>query len=398
MRATSGEIGGWTITGSLLESAVVANNKITLNPATPKIALVQSSVEKITIDPVEGIVGPNITYNGTSVPSFKLTPAGNLTLYGSITVTGGNAATSDQVNAKNKTFVQNDAPTNPISGYSLVAGDLWFDANDNNKQYRWSGSAWDIVQDGTIAAAKAKADTSLQQGGNEIRNASNQVTTINSTGITITGSTFSLNGAGTSTTPAANNLVINSNGITAQNGSGQTTFYINASTGDAEFKGAITSGSTVTGANITSAVDSYFGAVKLNSSNSSFEVIGADGTVYGQIYQFNNGNELILRHGNTREAGGYPTSSAFLSLNPYTISLGYTSSTGAQTRGLTLQSTAGGSSFTNATFDNMAVSSIGTNSSGTSVADTGRYFRNTIINNTSPTGSGFSVGDIWIQY
>lgn len=398
LTAQSGTIGGWTITGSLLESATVSNNKITLNPATPKIALVQSSVEKITIDPVEGIVGPNITYNGTSVPSFKLTPSGNLTLYGSITVTGGNAATSDQVNLKNKTFVQNDAPTNPISGYSLVAGDLWFDANDNNKQYRWSGSAWEIVQDGTIAAAKAKADTSLQQGGNEIRNASNQITTIDSTGIKINGTSFSLNGNGTATTASANSMVINASGITAQNGSGQTTFYINASTGEAEFKGSITSGSTITGANITSSVDSFYGAVKLNSSNSAFEVIGANGTVYGQIYQFNNGNELILRHGNSREINGYPTSSAYLTLNPYTIGLGFTNSSGSQVRGLSLQSTAGGSSFTNAYFENMAVSSIGSNSSGTSVADTGRYFRNTVINNTSPTGSGFAVGDIWIQY
>jgi hypothetical protein len=397
LTAQSGTIGGWTITGSLLESAVVDNNKITLNPATPKIALVQSSVEKITIDPVEGIVGPNITYNGTSVPSFKLTPAGNLTLYGSITVTGGNAATSDQVNAKNKTFVQNDAPTNPISGYSLVAGDLWFDANDNNKQYRWSGSAWDIVQDGTIAAAKAKADTSLQQGGNEIRNASNQVTTINSTGITITGSTFSLNGAGTATTPAANNLVINSNGITAQNSSGQTTFAINASTGNAEFTG------TVTGSRVQTFADSYYGSIRMGytegfGTGSTLEVVGANGVVSGQLYQFNNGNELILRHGSSREIGGYPTSSAYITLNPFTLAIGFTNSSGALLRGLSLESTAGGSSFTNARFENMAVSSSGANSSGTSVADTGRYFRNTVINNTSPSGSGFAIGDIWIQY
>ena len=169
------------------------------------------------------------------------------------------------------------------------------------------------------------------------------------------------------------------------------------------FNGNITStatisGGTITGANITSTNDSYFGAVKLNSSNSSFEVIGANGTVYGQIYQFNNGNELIFRHGNSREIGGYPTSSAYITLNPYTLSLGFTNSSGSLLRGLSLQSTAGGSSFTNATFENMAVSSLGANSSGTSVADTGRYFRNTVINNTSPSGSGFAIGDIWIQY
>jgi len=406
LESTSGKIGGWTINGSLIESSAANNGQIRLAPATAnggKISLLSGGVEKITIDPVEGIVGPNITYNGTSVPSFKLTPNGNLTLYGSITVTGGNAATSDQVNLKNKTFVQNDAPTNPISGYSLVAGDLWFDANDNNKQYRWSGSAWEVVQDGTIAAAKAKADTSLQQGGNEIRNASNQITTIDSTGIKINGTSFSLNGNGTATTASANSMVINASGITAQNGSGQTTFYINASTGDAEFKGTITSGSTITGSRVSTGVDSYFGSIRMGytegfGSGSTLEVVGANGSVYGQLYQFNNGNELILRHGSSREAGGYPTNSAYLTLNPYTIGLGFTNSSGAQVRGLSLQSTAGGSSFTNATFENMAVSSIGANSSGTSVADTGRYFRNTVINNVAPSGSGFAIGDIWIQY
>jgi len=260
LEAQSGKIAGWNIQGSILESATVSNNKITLNPATPKIALIQSGAEKITFDPVEGIVGPNITYNGSQVPSFKLTPSGNLTLYGSITVTGGNAATTDLVNTKNKTFYQNDAPTNPISGYSLVAGDIWFDTNDGFRQYRWSGSAWQDIRDAGIetavndaALAKSKADTSLQIGGNEIRNpTTNQITTINSTGITITGSTFSLNGAGTATTPAANSLVINSNGITAQNSSGQTTFAINASNGNAEFRGTVT-GSEIIGSSIKTA-------------------------------------------------------------------------------------------------------------------------------------------------
>ena len=38
----------------------------------------------------------------------------------------------------------------PPSG-SLNVGDLWFDTDDNNKQYRWDGSNWISVQDGTIA-------------------------------------------------------------------------------------------------------------------------------------------------------------------------------------------------------------------------------------------------------
>ena len=60
---------------------------------------------------------------------------------------------------KNKTFYQNDAPT------ASQIGDLWYDTNDGYKAYRWSGSAWDIIQDGAIitaanaaAAAQSSAD------------------------------------------------------------------------------------------------------------------------------------------------------------------------------------------------------------------------------------------------
>ena len=40
-------------------------------------------------------------------------------------------------------------------------GDLWVDTNDGNKLYRWSGSAWQSVRDATIAAAQADATTAI---------------------------------------------------------------------------------------------------------------------------------------------------------------------------------------------------------------------------------------------
>ena len=45
------------------------------------------------------------------------------------------------VNAKNQTFVQNNAPT------AVATGDLWVDSNDENKLYRWNGSSWVVVRD-----------------------------------------------------------------------------------------------------------------------------------------------------------------------------------------------------------------------------------------------------------
>lgn len=39
----------------------------------------------------------------------------------------------------------------PPSGGTYTVGDLWFDTDDGNKQYRWDGTNWISVQDGTIA-------------------------------------------------------------------------------------------------------------------------------------------------------------------------------------------------------------------------------------------------------
>ncbi len=50
-------------------------------------------------------------------------------------------ALTSTVNAKNQTFVQDDAPT------AVATGDLWVDSNDNNKLYRWNGSIWVAVND-----------------------------------------------------------------------------------------------------------------------------------------------------------------------------------------------------------------------------------------------------------
>ena len=416
LTAQSGTIGGWAINSTQIRSN--GANQISLNPSTPKIALIQGSTlnpttglyeggtEKITMDPVEGIVGPNITYNGSSVPSFKLTPNGNLTLYGSINVTGGqlqsdlntintnvtsannNATTAlNAANTKVKTYYQNDAPT----GGTYVAGDLWFDLNDGNKAYRWSGSSWEAVQD-------TKVTNALQKGGSYfIENASNQLTQINSSGIAISSSGFQIVTDQGTAVVGASKLVMNSAGITAKDASSNTTFYINALTGDAEFKGSIKSGSSISGASIQTTNDSVFGSLRLNSSGSTMEILGADGTTYGQLYQYNNGTELILRHGNARTLTNYPSGSgsptslgAMLSLNPYTITLQYANSAGTGSYGLDI-SYLGDNRFTGTL---QASSSGGANS----VGNTLRYVRNTVINNVTPSGSGFSIGDIWIQY
>jgi hypothetical protein len=64
------------------------------------------------------------------------------------------AATAAQSTAdgKNKVFRQTSAPT------ASAAGDLWFDTDDDNRIYRWSGSAWVANDLGTNALANFSAN------------------------------------------------------------------------------------------------------------------------------------------------------------------------------------------------------------------------------------------------
>lgn len=65
------------------------------------------------------------------------------------------AAATAQSTADGKitTFAQNDPPT------AEGTGDLWIDTNDDNKPYRWNGTAWVGVRDGTIATVDARVTT-----------------------------------------------------------------------------------------------------------------------------------------------------------------------------------------------------------------------------------------------
>lgn len=63
-------------------------------------------------------------------------------------------------------YFQDTAPT------GLVAedvGDLWFDSDDGNKIYRWSGSAWVATPDSAIAAAIAAAATAQATADGKVK-------------------------------------------------------------------------------------------------------------------------------------------------------------------------------------------------------------------------------------
>ena len=58
---------------------------------------------------------------------------------------------------KIKTFYSASTPT------ADGVGDLWVETDNNNKLYRWSGSSWQSVRDGTIAAAQSTADNAYSE-------------------------------------------------------------------------------------------------------------------------------------------------------------------------------------------------------------------------------------------
>ena len=86
------------------------------------------------------------------------------------------AAAANVADNKITTYYNDNAPTTDlIDGDALDAldtGDLWFDTNDNNKLYRWSGTEWQSVQDGQI-------DTLSTSLGNAITNITSITSTLN---------------------------------------------------------------------------------------------------------------------------------------------------------------------------------------------------------------------------
>ena len=260
--ANGGTIGGWTINSTQLRSSAAdgtGRSYISLNPATPKIALITGATftngvpsggtESITIDPSEGIVGPNKTVGGSTGPAFKFSPNGTAEIRGTIY-------------AENGIFTGNITSTATISG-------------------------------GTVTGALIQTN-----------NTSN----------------------------------------------------------------------------------TYSGNVRLRSDISTLEFLNTSNTVSAQIYTYNNGNELIIRSGSSREFTGYPSSSWFQSVSSAGISLGLSNAAGSTT-----------------TLFNMQSGSIGIFNASLVVAHSvtadGSYVRNISSGSTAINQNQFGyIGDIYIQY
>ena len=76
-------------------------------------------------------------------------------------------------NAKNKTYRQTAAPST-----GMTAGDLWFDTDDNNKCYRYSGSAWTATDDTRIATNAAAIIAEQTARANAVSALASDITTV----------------------------------------------------------------------------------------------------------------------------------------------------------------------------------------------------------------------------
>jgi hypothetical protein len=164
------------------------------------------------------------------------------------------------------------------------------------------------------ATAYTAAIGSLQPSANTIVNASNQMTAINSTGITVYSGASATSGA---------RVVLNSAGLAGFNSGGTATFSVSASTGAAVFSGSVTGATitggtlniggnaiidasgllTATGATITGAVNAtsgYFGSASNGYSISSTGLVGiGTGVIIGGQIQTSSGGTSVGLIGST---------------------------------------------------------------------------------------------------
>ena len=228
------------------------------------------------------------------------------------------------------TFCQGTTPT------AIKIGDLWYDTSNGNRESRWDGSGWVLVQDTSIATALSNANTaisnaaaaqaqgvlaynkalaSLQPSAATIVNALNQITSIDGSGINIYSG--SLGGA---------HVILNSLGLVGYNSSGTITTVINASDGILHVTGGIITNGSIMGttlnvaglfqvdafgnmiassATITGVVNatsgSFTGTVTTANLNATGGTIGgitingSNGIIVGSVFQVTIAGDLAAR-------------------------------------------------------------------------------------------------------
>lgn len=282
--ARSGYIGGWNIQGSNTTTGSISKNgtildssgNITLGDTTGTLAsIVKLSSTDATyrlwvgsqtaanapfrVTKAGVLYATGAVFTGSSIDGYATT-AITTALNTRLTTVEGNYVTSTSLNTKNAIFVTTSTPT------ATKVGDIWIHESTGVLK-TWTGSTWTQRTD-TTYATKTALNTKLEAGGYLIANAQNQVTSINSNGITITSSGFKIN-TDTTATAGANMVILNSQGLASYDSTGNVLFSINSS-GNAVFKG-----------NITGASGTFSGRLAVNTATDTSAYIDSAGSLSG---------------------------------------------------------------------------------------------------------------------
>jgi len=160
-----------TLTTNLnaLSSTVTTNNN-NVNAAITSEATTRANADTALTNSVNSL-SSTVTNNNNTLTAAIATEA--------TTRANADSALSTQLKTvsaqatKTRTYRQDSAPTG-----DMVLGDLWFDSDDNNKAYRYSGTAWVATDDTRISTNAAAIQTESTTRANADSSLASQITTV----------------------------------------------------------------------------------------------------------------------------------------------------------------------------------------------------------------------------
>jgi len=157
-----------TTTVTNLTNGAVASNSASITSLQNALSgFTGSGAVSAALSTLTSNVSANDTDIATNATNIGSAQTAITNLQGTVNTINGDYATGTALNTLTNTvnaidvlatFAQDNAPTS-----GMGTGDIWLDTNDDNKLYRWSGSAWVALQPGAIAlSANSAAITSLE--------------------------------------------------------------------------------------------------------------------------------------------------------------------------------------------------------------------------------------------
>ncbi len=142
-------------------STTVASHTTSLSGLTSRITAAEEEIE-------EKADGSTVTELSERVTEVEETTEGITSTVSALdtrVTTAQSTANSAQTTANSKTKVYSSG-SRPTTGVNV--GDLFIDTSDDNKTYRWTGSAWESVQDTHLDSTVSSHGTQIQQNATAI--------------------------------------------------------------------------------------------------------------------------------------------------------------------------------------------------------------------------------------